>query len=109
MFKRFCSAVTNSNKGFIFDGGKQNSNEQTLVGKYIGLVIGEEQYTGNDGTVKVRPYVFSETSVDKIHSGDFIVPAFKPLPGVASEEVRVASPDGFIAVPDGADDEGLPF
>ena len=30
MFKRMCSAVSKSNAGFVFDGGKQNSNEKTL-------------------------------------------------------------------------------
>lgn len=78
MFKRMCSAVTKSNPGYLFDGNT-NSDEKTLVGKLVGLVLGEEEYTGNDGSLKTRLYVYAEKSVDDIRSGNFKVPPLKKL------------------------------
>ena len=66
LFKRFCSAVSKSNGTFVFDAGKFNSEEQTLVGKKIGLVFQEEEYFGNDGSVKTRLKVFREFPIDKL-------------------------------------------
>lgn len=63
MFKRFCTAVTKSNPGYVFDG-QINTDERTLIGKNIGLVLGEEEYYGNDGEKRTRLYVAKEFSVD---------------------------------------------
>lgn len=63
MFKRFCSAVSKSNGKYVFDGGSINSDEQTLAGKRIGLVLGEEQYYTNSGDLKTRLYVNRECAV----------------------------------------------
>jgi hypothetical protein len=76
-FKGFLTAIENSNSGFIanhFDGdiGK-------LKNKYIGLVLGEEEYISNDGDVKTRLYVAEVRSVNKIKSGDFKMPKLKKL------------------------------
>lgn len=95
MFKRMCSAVTNSNSGYIFDGGKQNADEKSLVGKLVGIVLGEEEYIGNDGSVKTRTYVARECSIDKIRSNDFKVPVLKKLEG---EQTAPGSED-FMKVP----------
>lgn len=105
MFKRFCSAVTKSNNGFVFDG-ETNADEQTLVGKLVGIVLGEEEYVGNDGNVKTRLYVYKECSVDDIANGNFKVPALKKLKEEEKENAS-GTPD-FMEVPkDSADD--LPF
>lgn len=93
MFKRMCSAVTKSNKGFIFDGNT-NADESTLVGKIVGLILGEEEYIGNDGSLKTRLYVSRECEVEKILKGDFKVPALKKL----EEKEDSAKPD--MNVPD---------
>lgn len=77
MFKRFCTAVSRSNGKYVFDGGKVNCDEQTLKGKKIGLILGEEEYEGNDGNVKTRLYVVREFSIDKI--GEQKVPELKKL------------------------------
>ena len=79
MFKGFTTAVENSNAGYTW-----NWDEQSLVGKKIGFVIGEEEYEGKDKDgvtpkVKVRTYVYSRRSVDSIRNGDFKVPEFKKL------------------------------
>lgn len=101
MFKRMCSAVTKSNKGYIFDGNT-NADESTLVGKLVGIILGEEEYLGNDGSVKTRLYVQREIEIDKIKSGDFKVPALKKLEGSTAAANSVA-PD--MSVPN----EECPF
>lgn len=77
-FKAFITAVTNSNKGFKWD-----DDENKLIGKRIGFVIGEEEYEGKDKNgapkVKVRTYVAEKHSVNTIKEGDFDVPAFQKL------------------------------
>jgi hypothetical protein len=104
MFKRFCSAVNKSNDNYIFDGGSANSDEQTLVGKKIGLLMGEEEYYGNDGELRTRLYIRSEFPVSELSKQK--VPALKKLkeedtaPGAATDE--------FLNIPDGAGDD-LPF
>lgn len=76
MFKRFCSAVSKSNAGYVFDGNI-NADEKTLVGKLIGITLGEEEYYGNDGEKKTRLYVSREFPIDQI--GKQKVPALKTL------------------------------
>jgi hypothetical protein len=104
MFKRFCSAVTKSNNGYTFDGGSINSDETSLVGKKLGLLIGYEEYYGNDGDLKERAYVKSEFPIDKI--GEQKVPQLKKLK--EDEKKPAAADDGFLNIPDGAGDD-LPF
>lgn len=77
MFKRFCTAVSRSNGNFVFDGNTVNADEQTLVGKKIGLLFGEEEYYGNDGELKTRLYVVREFSIDKL--GEQKVPELKKI------------------------------
>lgn len=102
MFKRMCSAVTKSNPGYIFDGN-EHADEKTLVGKLVGLVLGEEEYTGNDGSTKTRLYVVREMSVDDIRAGKFKVPELKKLAAPTS-----AIPADLVSIPDGTPDE-VPF
>ena len=66
MLKRFCSAVSKSNGNFVFDAGTVNADESTLVGKFVGLVFGEEEYYSNAGELKTRLYVAREFPVDQI-------------------------------------------
>lgn len=94
MFKHFTNCVEESNKGFSWDW-----DEEKLCGKKIGLVLGEEEYTGNDGAVKTRLYVKDVKTVQQIKDGDFKVPALKKL----KNDAAPAAP----AV-DAADDD-LPF
>lgn len=105
-FKRMCSAVTKSNKKFIFDGN-EHCDESTLVGKLIGLVLGEEEYVGNDGSTKTRLYVVREMPIDDIKAGKFKVPAIKKLKEEETTTAK-ASDDGFMNIPEGADEE-TPF
>lgn len=104
MFKRMCSAVSKSNPGFVFDGGKVNSNEKTLIGKYVGLILGEEEYVGNDGNKKTRLYVHSECDINDIKAGNFKIPELKKL----KENQKASVDTGFINVSSGTKEE-IPF
>lgn len=103
MFKRMCSAVTKSNTGYIFDGGQQNADEQTLVGKLVGIVMGEEEYKKNDGTIGTRLYVHYETDVENIRNGKFTVPNKKLI---EDKETAATGGDGSFNV---IKDEEVPF
>lgn len=98
MFKRMCSAVSKSNNGFVFDGDK-NADEKTLEGKLVGIVLGEEEYVGNDGNLKTRLYVYKECPVDDIVNGKFKVPALKKLPeGSVNTDNTPTTDTGFMEV-----------
>lgn len=101
MFKRMCSAVTKSNPGFLFDGNT-NADEKTIEGKLVGLVLGEEEYIGNDGSVKTRLYVAREVDVDNIRNNKFKVPELKKIAVIPS------APSDFMSIPSDADDT-VPF
>ncbi len=73
-FKKFLNAVEASNPNYRFD-----NNEKKLRGKTIGLVLGYEEYVGNNGEVKERTYVADILSLDDIRAGNFVVPKFKAL------------------------------
>lgn len=73
-FKAFTESVEASNSGY-----RWNDNEATLTNKLIGLVLGEEEYTGNDGTVKTRLYVANMVPIERIRLGKYKVPSLKKL------------------------------
>lgn len=106
MFKRFCSAVSKSNNGFVFDGGAANSDEKTLVGKNIGLLFQEEEYYGNDGNLRTRLIIKSEFAIDKI--GEQKIPNIKKVKEEDTTSGNSSSDDDFMNIPDGAADD-IPF
>ena len=75
-FKGFVTAVEKSNPGYKWD-----NNENSLIGKKVGLVIAEEEYEAKDGNVKIRNYVASVHEIQKIINNDFKVPELKKLAG----------------------------
>lgn len=101
MFKAFLSALEKSNPNFkadTFDG-----DENKLIGLLIGIVLGFEEYVKNDGTVGVRTYVKTVTTVEKIRTKDFKVPDLKKLPADTQASENVTS------APAAYEDEDLPF
>lgn len=105
-FKRFKTAVEESNRGYRFD-----NNPQSLTGKYVGVVLGEEEYRANDGTVKTRLYVADVKSVQDIRASRFEVPPLKKLaaeaPAAAAYSSGSAFPSDFAPISD--DYAHLPF
>lgn len=83
-FKAFLSAVEKSNSGYKFA-----NDEKTLRGKLLGVVLREEEYIGNDGSVKSRLRVDTICSADDIRNGNFKVQEPKKLP---EEEKPAAAP-----------------
>ena len=103
MFKRFCTAVSKSNGGFIFDGGSINSDESTLVNKQIGLVFREEEYYSNSGDIRTRLVVHSEFPIDRLDSQK--VPEPKKL---KKEPLATPVSSDFMAIPEVSEEE-IPF
>jgi hypothetical protein len=96
IFKHFTNCIEKSNEGYSW-----NFDEKTLTGKQIGLVLGEEEYIANDGSIKTRLYVADVRTVDQIRNGDFRIPALKKI---KQEE------QGFVDIAnDNASEEKLPF
>lgn len=96
MFKAFIMAIdeTNGTKfGEAIEGG---FDEQKLVGRYLGVVFGYEEYEANDGNVKERLYVKSCMSADRIRTGDYKVPALKKMKAAAKNDPI----PGFTALTD---------
>ena len=99
-FKRFCTAVSRSNGNYVFDAGEINCDEQTLIGKRVGLLFQEEEYYGNDGTLKTRLNVFREFSVDKLDQ--------QKTPAKITAEAPATASSASVFVDAGTDEE-LPF
>lgn len=89
-FKGFLTAVAKSNPGFQFE-----DDENRLRGMLIGLVLGEEEYRGNDGTVKKRLYVDQIRSVNGIRGGEWELPDLKRLTETGDGGLR-ADTDGRL-------------
>ena len=98
-FKTFCTAVEHSNTGFKMVWGEQFCN--ALKGKSVGGVFGEEEYIGNDGTVKTARKLFWFRGTDKVMDAE--VPAKRTV-----DAPQQAGYDGFMNIPDSIDNE-LPF
>ena len=74
LFKHFISCVEKSNSNYKFD-----FNESTLVNKFVGIVLGFEEYIGNDGAIKQRVKVVDILPVEDIKNGNFEIPELKKL------------------------------
>lgn len=98
-FKAFKTALEESNPGYKFD----EMNVQGMVGKYIGVVLGEEEYMKNNGTVGTRLYVAQVRSGKAIREGDFKVPETKKLAQKSAPAIPVPA---FEPIEDEGD---LPF
>lgn len=104
-FKRFKTAVEESNRGYRF-----NNDPQSLTGKYMGVVLAEEEYMAKDGSVKTRLYVSGVKSVQDIRASKFEVPPLKKLAAeapAAAFHSGAAFPADFAQIYD--EDAKLPF
>ena len=124
-FKGTITSIEKSNKGYAWD-----NDETKLKGKKIGLVLFEEEYVKNDGSIGVRMKVDKAHSIDAIKKGDFEVPERKCVAqsvntsaptgafGVKANNspfADVSNPfeekaeDSFVSIPDAIEDDEFPF
>ncbi|MBO7251779.1 MAG: hypothetical protein J6V25_04040 [Oscillospiraceae bacterium] len=102
-FKGFKTAVENSNPRYVF-----NNDPQSLVGKFVGVVLGEEEYLSKKGEVRKRLYVAEKRSGKAIRDGEYEIPALKRLPSSAAAAPSYgAAANDFAPITD--DDAELPF
>lgn len=98
--KGLITAIEESNPGYSFKGS--GCNEATLKGKLVGFNFGEEEYMGNDGTLRTAVKAVYAVSVATVKEG--IEPpkkkAYKPRPG------QQMAAQGFTEVDPG---DELPF
>lgn len=106
-FKAFLTSVEKSNSGFKF-----GNDEKTLVRKMVGLVLAEEEYQKQNGSIGTRLYVAQVHSVDAIKKGEYKVPELKKLSSEAAQASSAApayaggSSSGYENIPS---DDDLPF
>ena len=94
-FKGFIVAVEESNIGFKFD-----FNEQTLIGKKVGIVFREEEFMGQNGQLHTSSKPFFAAPYDVVESA--AVP--KPLKMQIGENTY-----GDIPTFEVSEDDDLPF
>ena len=98
MFKHFINCVEQSNNGFVWDW-----NEKGLVGKFVGLVLGEEEYENKKGEIKTKLVVKDIKTPFEIKEGNFKIPPIKKL-----ERTEAQTDNGFSPI-DNVDTSDLPF
>lgn len=104
-FKGFKNAVEESNRNYTFDC----MNPAGLVGKFVGVVLGEEEYLDKEGNLKTRLYVDQVRSGKAIRDNDYKIPDLKKLPvgSSASASIYAATANNYSVLTD--DDAELPF
>ncbi len=101
-FKGFKTAVEMSNRNYTFC-----NNPESLVGKYIGVVLGEEEYVSGNGEIKKRLYVAQKRSGKAIRDGDYDIPELKKHTGSAPASNPPAAASANYGLLE--DDEQFPF
>ena len=82
------------------------SEPRTWKGKYVGVVVGDEEAESSSGTVYTRPYVSYICSTERIRKGEnqpggYKIPKLKTLKGAAPRPLASAEmPDSFSAAED---------
>jgi hypothetical protein len=94
-------SIEKSNPGFVF-----NFNESTLVGKFVGSVLQEEEYQKKDGSTGLGLTVGYLCSLDTIKDKSFKLLPLKPLKKDASFSGGYALSDN---APPHSEDDSLPF
>ena len=106
-FKTVMVAIEESNSGYHW-----NWDERSLKGKLIGGIFNNKEYDYN-GRHGFFTNCYSLIAAEKIRSGKFEIPAdtlLKPATAApAGTPMTQPGYEGFMNIPDGADDEGLPF
>lgn len=82
-FKTFAEALEESNPGYVFDW-----DEAGFTGLLIGGLFNEREYKKNDGSVGMAINFAQVTSVNKVRTGDYIIPKDKLLKKTSEESEK---------------------
>lgn len=86
-FKHMLECIEKSSRGF--KANDFNGDERQLVGKFVGLVIGYEEYVGKDNKVKQRIYIDAFRTASEIKNGEFDVPELKALTQTSVSSTKI--------------------
>ncbi len=100
-FKGLITAIEESNAGYSFKAA--GGDENTLKGKLVGFNFGEEEYRGNDGSIRTSVKAAYAVSVQTVRAG-IEPPAKKLYKPIVGEQMAA---QGFTEVDD--DSVSLPF
>ena len=108
-FKGIITSIERSN-AFVFPWDK-DGNEKTLVGKKFGGIFRRRQYEADNGNRPVVTELFRIRRLDGLEEAEVPEDELLPQDGRTSTNTNVSVPDsdGFMNIPEGADDEGIPF
>lgn len=103
-FKTVMMALEDSNPGYHFDW-----DEKKFKGKVIGGLFNIREYKANDGSIRQATNLKTLCAVDDIKKGTFRMPKddLMERPAAAPVSLPEMDADGFMKIPDTADD--LPF
>ena len=92
-FKRSVMCIDESNApGFDCFAAVDAEQWQLLIGRKFGIVLSEEEYIGNDGSVKTRFRFPTIKSAQDIRNGKFKVPELKKLQSESSTTAPEPTP-----------------
>lgn len=111
-FKGVVTSIERSNN-FTFQWDREK-NEDTLKGKRFGGIFWRRQYEKEDGSRPIITELYRIRSVAGLNEAE--VPEDSLLPEGASQQpaqAQAGTPssvgDGFMNIPEGIEDEGIPF
>lgn len=108
-FKGIITAIERSNN-FTFQWNKEN-NEKTLAGKKFGGIFWRRQYEKDNGDRPIITELWRIRSVAGLSEAEIPEDNLLPEKVTTSASVNQGAPigDGFMTIPEGAGDEGIPF
>lgn len=106
MFKGFVDAVEKTNEGYKWDW-----DEQTLKGKFVGLILDYEEYVNNKGECKERIYIKSVVNGRDVRAGKYkdYKPKTKPLSDADKAKLANNSSSDYSADFEEIATSGVPF
>lgn len=86
------------------------NDPRTWKGKLVGVVVGDEEYESNSGTVYTRPYVSYICSVERIRKGEGQPGGYK-IPKLKKLQTSTPKPLASTEIPDSfsAAEDDIPF
>jgi len=93
MFKGFLKAIDDSNGTHLEQMPETGLDEDLLVGKKVGLVIGYEEYESDRGEIRERTRVQAIRTMEDIAKGNYKVPEVKRITPSAPAPI-----DGFLNI-----------